>query len=455
MTRKKSKPDLLKIFFLTFIFLGAMSGSANAAPVPGDYDGDGLADLSIATINKGSGTTTWLSRLASGGPSFVNTFASAADFLVNGHYFSDGRAYPGIVSIKTSSNALEWRIKNSVGTENVLNFGLPGDGVPNAGDLDCDGVSDIAVTRAGSGAFTGFRFWYVALSSTPGQVTEDLFGLNGDRLATADMDGDGCSELVAIRNDFTWYSKKLSSTDVSAVQWGLTGDIPLLPLDLNNDGAADYIVVRNFGGVQYAIVRYSPVFAELYALGSSTSVPMLGNFWFQGPNFAWAQRNAGLTGVRTPAGTPLVIAFGNGSSSIVRPDGTVVHAADTGGLDDAGVPGYDETNGAPCTRMLDNEDGNDNFVFKPISHGTPSASSILFPANPYKSATPIANLALWKDGTPLVFRGEYRGLTNPDRPTFHFPRNGSAYGENVTLVLTLRNGQTHCIFLPDPSRRWD
>ena len=230
-------------------------------------------------------------------------------------------------------------------------FGFDGDIVPNLGDLDCDGITDLTVVRNdGRPELPGFKVWYTALSASA-TIHETVFGSVRDRAAIADLNGDGCSEMVALREGFHWYGLKLGANTLSVVQWGLPGDIPLLPADLNGDGAPDYIVVRVGLGMQFAYVRYGDNDFEVIPLGPETSVPMVGAFGRSSP-FAFALRDSGKMQF---ADLNASFLFGGPNSAVIRPDGTSVHSGDEGRFfkaDDDGVVSairpFDDQIGTGC-----------------------------------------------------------------------------------------------------------
>ena len=295
--------------------------SASAEPTLGDYDGDGDGDLAVALVQ--GDTTTFLSRLSPVGNPLYYLFNRRADAVISGVFYSDNKTYPGIVTNIDGQSPLVWTIKNQFSQDIVLNFGLPGDTITNQADLDCDGRTDLIVSRLGTpNRYPGFRLWYAALSSS-GVIQEQVFGLATDQIAVADINGDHCAELVALRGDFTWYTSGLFGSNVTAVQWGLPGDIPLLPQDLNGDGRPDHIIVRVLNGKQQAYVRYSSSSFQIIPLGGPAAVPMVGKF--TGLNgFSWQQRDTGFTAVKQQSGADSVFPFGIAANIIIRPDGTVV-----------------------------------------------------------------------------------------------------------------------------------
>ena len=354
--------------FKTFFVAAAVCGmvaTADAAPpsTPGDYDGNNSADLAVALVT--GNTTAWLSRLSPGGSPLFFQFNNRADAFVTGRFFPDNKTYPGIVTVTGSQAPLLWTIKNDQGLETALNFGLPGDTIPNQGDLDCDGITDLIVTRPGTAArFPGFRLWYAALSSAA-VVQEQVFGLATDQVAVGDVNGDGCAELIALRgSDFTWYTAGLFDTTANAGQWGLPGDLPLLPRDLDSDNIPDYTVVRAFGGQRFALVRYSANINNpgVIPLGSDTSIPQVGSFTGQN-GFAWNQRNTGFTAVKQPDNSDVVFPFGISTNVIIRPDGTVVLPNQDGRTLSTAITGGECANAVSISSL-------NSVLYKPINeHG--------------------------------------------------------------------------------------
>ncbi|MEQ8849012.1 hypothetical protein [Botrimarina sp.] len=121
-----------------------------------------------------------------------------------------------------------WAIRTSVFSGQVVfrQWGLPGD-VPMPGDYTGDGVSDLVVWRPAEGN------WYLcssesAFSCDTGTVTQ--FGLPGDRPMRADYDGDGILDFSIWRpSSGEFYYRTSAGEEVCVQQWGLPGDIPLVP----------------------------------------------------------------------------------------------------------------------------------------------------------------------------------------------------------------------------------
>jgi hypothetical protein len=444
--QRRQRKKIFAALGFFFLFMPALFVDAvHAIPAPGDFDGDGRSDLTVAEVDRAAQSTVWYVRLTSGAPALGYIFPGAADALVTGRFYAgDPRVFPGIVRVVDAAQPLEWTIRNPSGTNNVLRFGLPGDLIPNQGDLDCDGVTDVAVTRNGGGGYyDGFKLWYVALSAKPGAVQEMLFGLAGDHVATADMDGDGCSELLVLRSDFHWYSRKLFQDKVTDVQWGLPGDTPLLPQDLTGDGRADYIVTRNFGAQQYGLLRLSNGSAAMQALGSPTAIPLIGNF-IGTPLYAWLERATSFIGVLQGDQSVSVFPFSIPTNWLVRPDGTVVPPLV------ASAAAAPADSGAGCDGEIDRSDGSGGFKNNPKnSRGT---IKVMFP----KSFTGnIRRVEAVHQGRVIDVLDEGSTLEWGDRERYYGNDPLRSYPENLLIRVATNSGRAYCVTLPDPAKVYD
>ena len=442
---------------LTAIAVLLLTAANNSAAdiAAGDYDGDGKSDLAVVLVNRAQGQTAWLARLNSGATPYFWTFGVPGDALITGKFFGDGKVYPGVVFVRDARKPLEWYIKNTQGLDVALNYGMPGDTIPNLGDLDCDGITDLVAIRNGSSSyFPGYRLWYVSLSGSGGAVLESVFGLTSDGVATGDVDGDGCSEMIALRGGFTWYTKKLFSPEIGVAQWGLPGDVPLLPQDINGDGRPDYIISRPTGAGQVAYIRYSNNSWDTRAIGGDNSIPMVGKFNDRN-DFAWWERSTGFAATRNPDGSPNVFAFGVSSNALVRPDGTVIQPDQNGrfGTPSSGGGGSSSGGGSSnngtynCTEMLQLPDGRANNKIN--ANNSRHALKVIFIsdlAGRIRDVKAFANGVLYDDFHEMGYEYGSRPWWNSDRGI-----NEYSSSQPVMIVAYLSDGGQACMYVKNPS----
>lgn len=449
-----------KLLLLSALSFFLSINTASAQVELGDFNGDGSSDLSVALVNRTAGTTAWLSRTGDTlAPGFW-TWALPGDALVSGHFFGDGRYYPGIVYVRSVQSPLEWYVKNPQGTDTFFFYGLPGDNIPNQADFDCDGVTDLTVIRDGTATkFPGFRLWYTSLSSAGGAIQESVFGLTTDRVGAIDVDGDGCAEQVALRGDtYTWFSKKLFAPEISVVQWGLPGDKPLLPQDVNNDGTPDYIVVRPTGAGQVAFVRTGSDSFETHQIGSDTAVPIVGNFSSRGKFFAWTERATGFTAIRNASDRDKVFPFTIASNAIIRPDGTVVQPNDDARFSaDPSTPTPTPGPGG-CNVTTDFQDGTGGgALWKPVSDNTRNPVFLL-PSRYWSGSSGVNAIEVLGNAGQLLTNGSRRTCCpNGGRAHFDVPQRASTLNASapITIRMTLNDGSTECRVVPVPTSRYD
>lgn len=134
-------------------------GTAGDVPLVGDFDGDGINDLTIYRPSNG----TWYIRYSSLGFSLANSIAiqwgTTGDIPVVGDFDGDTRA--DIVVFRPVGGI--WYVRLSTTGYNTAvsyQWGTVGD-IPSAGDYNGDGTTDIAVFRPSAGV------WFIRPSPAP------------------------------------------------------------------------------------------------------------------------------------------------------------------------------------------------------------------------------------------------------------------------------------------------
>ncbi|HEX8565537.1 MAG TPA: FG-GAP-like repeat-containing protein [Pyrinomonadaceae bacterium] len=201
-------------------FRAEQFGRQGDVPVPGDWDGDGLADLAV--YRNGSQT---------GGQSY---------------FFYRPSSQPGV-----DFRAITW--------------GTTGD-KPVVGDYDGDGKLDAAVFRP------SVAYWYI-LRSSDNQFVQQQFGVSTDIPTPADFDGDGVTNFAVYRpSTGTWYTSTDPATNYGEVRWGISTDIPVAA-DYDGDGRADIAVFRPESGNWYVLRSTSGFLGIQWGISTDKPAP--------------------------------------------------------------------------------------------------------------------------------------------------------------------------------------
>lgn len=225
------------------------------APLPGDYDGDGRADVALFRASTGAWTL----------PGGDVVWGGDGDRPVPADY--DGDARDDVAVFRPSSGV--WYIRYSTRQPESFRWG-GADDVPVPGDYDGDGRADIAVYRPSTGA------WYIRHSSS-GLATAAFWGGGGDLPVPRDYDGDRRVDIAVFRpSTGMWYIRGSSTARSLTFMLGRLGDRPV-PGDYDGDGQADVAVFRP-GASAWMVLRSSDRVLATYAWGGPIDIPVADDY---------------------------------------------------------------------------------------------------------------------------------------------------------------------------------
>jgi len=261
--------------------------------VPGDFDGDGLADLAVFR----PATGTWFVLPSHSGYSYADAltyqWGKGGDAALAGDFDGDLRTDLAVYrpqGLFGAAPAPNWNIRyssNQFDPSTATSYPFPTirfdpQFVPVLADFSGDGKQDFAVYSPSRGEWN-IIFTSVSMPGGGGPLGSMQWGLPGDVTVPADFDGDGKADLAVWRpSTGTWYlrysSNGYSVPGSASIQWGLPGDVPQ-PIDFDGDKKTDLVVWRPSEGRWY-ILYASTGFTQWtsYQWGLPGDVPVANDF---------------------------------------------------------------------------------------------------------------------------------------------------------------------------------
>jgi hypothetical protein len=226
------------------------TGFTTGGSVIGDFDGDGLIDMTY--FQRTGGAVYWHTNAQD--PTVSLKYGITGDIPSPGDYNGDGIC--DIAVWRPSSGT--WYARGIA----VVKLGASGD-LPVPGDYNGDGKTDYAVWRPSTGR------WYVS-----GLASVKWGGTSGDLPLPGDYNSDGKTDYAIWRpSTKQLFVRGLTTKTFSS---GRSGDIPAVG-DYNGDGKTDFALWRPSTGVWYVSTDLS-TFGTTAKWGSSGDIPAPGNY---------------------------------------------------------------------------------------------------------------------------------------------------------------------------------
>jgi hypothetical protein len=250
-----------------------------------DFNGDGKTDFSVVRNSGGgnSGQLTWFIAQNGSGATTASDWGIASDFVTPGDFDGDGKTDIAIWRPANPGSAQFFILQSQTETLRTVTFGQSGDDPTVIGDYDGDGKFDPAVYRPGASVGQQSTWFFLgSLNNPSNNITFVPWGVNGDKPATGDYDGDGKSDFVIRRDEsgssHFWELLASGSIDASNI-FGLTTDT-VVPGDYDGDSKTDLAIVRDVSGsLQWWWKQSSNATVAAANFGSSaTDFPTQGDY---------------------------------------------------------------------------------------------------------------------------------------------------------------------------------
>lgn len=224
---------------------GYQCAAGGQQPVPGDYDGDRIADAAAFDPAE----ARWYIAKPIEGKS-INIIAWAVPWgwagatVVPGDYDGDG-TYDLAIHDEASGGWYIMSLTRGILAWNVL-WGFPG-AQPVPGDYDGDGKWDLAVYDAASGS------WFVYSLARGVWVWGYAWGYAGTKAVPCDYDGDGVSDFcIYDPARCLWYGSSISPKAEfrNGLAWGFPGGVPVSG-DFDGDSATDAAIYDPASGAWF------------------------------------------------------------------------------------------------------------------------------------------------------------------------------------------------------------
>ncbi|MEZ5429292.1 MAG: choice-of-anchor J domain-containing protein [Pyrinomonadaceae bacterium] len=298
-------------------------------PATVDFNGDGKTDFAV-TRNIGGGPTgqlRWFINLNGTGTTNAADWGVNGDDLTPGDFDGDGNAdiavWRPFSSGQPSGNAFFYILQSGTNTLRTEDFGQMGDDPSVIGDYDGDGTTDVAVFREGATSGDPSIWYYRGSMNNPsGNITFFQWGSSGDFPAPGDYDGDGKNDFVIQRNNgggqaIFW--KNLTTDGVSTQVFGTPTDV-IVPGDYDGDGKTDIAVIRGGGGTIHWFVLPSTggAFTETIFGASATDFPTQGDYDGDGKTDfgVWRQTDGNFWYLGSTSGTQSIQLGANGDTPV-------------------------------------------------------------------------------------------------------------------------------------------
>lgn len=182
---------------LSIGLLGCLLLASNAyGAVPNDFDGDGISDRTWVQIESDK-SLTWNAQLSTSHAQMaLGSLGKAGDSITMAQWLPDGTQI-GVASLNSSTNQIEWSIRDAGGNVRTKVLGKKGDLVVSGADFDGNGLADAAVVRLENKKAQWVVLFDFFATETPVQKTFQ-FGDAGDRVFYARAENGSAVDWIGV-----------------------------------------------------------------------------------------------------------------------------------------------------------------------------------------------------------------------------------------------------------------
>ncbi len=270
--------------------------STDTIPNIGDYDGNGVTDLSVYRTSGGSPANTYFIQPLGGenqpnGTAYSFKWGNSATDIIGAEGDYDGDGKMDFTAVRDTNgvanpdgNLLWYVLRSSDNTVMYYYYGTDNDIVLPGADYTGDGADNPTVIRiAGSGQV----FWIVGNGTTGTPISYTPWGdFNVDFVVPGgDYDGDGKADFMVWRGfgsgtNGVWYLRTAVGAD-SQVKFGIGGnsttrDTALRGGDYDGDGRDDIAIYRPSTNTFWVSKSGGGVQIQQFGISGNTNIPVAG-----------------------------------------------------------------------------------------------------------------------------------------------------------------------------------